>query len=149
MEPLERYDIRLAYRLNDVQTTYGDQLMPRPMVAKHRAFINMAYSTKDMWSFDITWNWQGSKRIPSTESNPEPYRLEEYAPAYSLVNLQIGKTLFQRLELYAGIENLFGFVQEDPILASEDPFGPWFDSSLIWGPVFGRKFYGGLRFRIN
>jgi len=149
MEPLERYDIRLAYRLNDVQTTYGDQLMPRPMVAKHRAFINMAYSTKDLWSFDITWSWQGAKRIPSTESNPEPYRLEAYSPAYSLVNLQIGKTLFQRLELYAGIENLFGFVQEDPILASEDPFGPWFDSSLIWGPVFGRKFYGGLRFRIN
>jgi len=57
--------------------------------------------------------------------------------------------VFQRLELYAGIENLFGFLQEDPILASEDPFGPWFDSSLIWGPVFGRKFYGGLRFRIN
>ncbi|MEA3460373.1 MAG: TonB-dependent receptor [Bacteroidota bacterium] len=149
MEPVERYDIRLAYRFNDVRTTYGDELMARPMVAKHRAFVNMAYSTKDLWSFDITWSWQGAKRIPSTESNPEPYRLDETSPAFSLVNLQLGKTVFQRLELYAGIENLFGFVQEDPILASEDPFGPWFDSSLIWGPVFGRKFYGGLRFRIN
>ena len=149
MEPLERYDIRLAYRINDVRTTYGEELLPRPMVAKHRAFINMAYSTKELWSFDITWSWQGAKRIPSTESNPEPYRLEAYSPAFSLVNLQLGKTLFQRLELYAGIENLFGFTQKDPILASEDPFGPWFDSSLIWGPIFGRKFYGGLRFRIN
>jgi len=149
MEPLERYDIRLAYRINDVRTTYGDELLPRPMVAKHRAFINMAYSTKDLWSFDLTWSWQGAKRIPSTESNPEPYRMDAYSPAFSLVNLQLGKTLFKKLELYVGIENLFGFVQEDPILASEDPFGPWFDSSLIWGPVFGRKFYGGLRFRIN
>ena len=149
MEPLERYDIRLAYRLNDVRTSYGDELLPRPMVAKHRAFVNMAYSTRDLWSFDITWNWQGAKRIPSTESNPEPYRLDDYSPAFSRVNIQLGKTVFQRLELYAGIENLSGFVQEDPILASEDPFGPWFDSSLIWGPVFGRKFYGGLRFRIN
>jgi len=149
MEPLERYDIRLAYRLNDVRTTYDGELLPRPLVAKHRAFANMAYSTEDLWSFDITWNWQGAKRIPSTESNPEPYRLQYYSPAFSLVNLQIGKTVFKKLELYAGIENLFGFVQEDPILASEDPFGPWFDSSLIWGPVFGRKFYGGLRFRIN
>jgi len=149
MEPLERYDIRLAYRINDVQTTYGEELLPRPLVARHRAFVNMAYTTKDLWSFDITWSWQGAKRIPSTNSNPEPYRLEEYSPSFSQVNLQIGKTLLKRLELYAGIENLFGFVQEDPILASEDPFGPWFDSSLIWGPVFGRKFYGGLRFRIN
>ncbi len=148
-EPLERYDIRIAYRFNDVQTTYGDKLRPRPLVAKHRAFINMAYATLKQWSVDLTWSWQGPKRIPGTQSNPAPYRLQEYSPAFSLVNLQLGKTLFERLELYAGIENLLGFVQEDPILASEDPFGPWFDSSMIWGPVYGRKFYGGLRFRIN
>ncbi|MCD4710989.1 MAG: TonB-dependent receptor, partial [Bacteroidales bacterium] len=149
MVPVKRYDVRVAYRFNDVRTTYGDELMSRPMVAKHRAFINMAYATKELWTFDITWSWQGAKRIPSTESNPEPYRVEPYSPSFSLVNLQLGKTVFERLELYAGIENLFGFVQEDPILASDDPFGPWFDSSLIWGPVYGRKFYGGLRFRIN
>jgi hypothetical protein len=149
LEPLQRYDIRLAYRLNDVRTTYGTEFLPRPLSARHRAFANMAYATKNLWSFDITWNWQGSKRIPGTESNPEPYRLEENSPSFSLVNLQIGKTLFQRLELYAGIENLFGYIQKDPILASDDPFGPYFDASLVWGPVFGRKFYGGLRFRIN
>jgi len=149
MEPLERYDIRLAYRFNDVKTTYGDEFLPRPLVARNRAFINMAYETRSLWNFDITWSWQGPQRIPSTEGNPEPYRLDDYSPAFSRVNLQLGKTLFDGLELYAGIENLFGFTQEDPILASDDPFGPWFDGSLIWGPVFGRKFYGGLRFRIN
>lgn len=149
LEPLDRYDIRLAYRLNDVRTTYGEELLPRPLVARHRAFVNMAYETMGQWSFDITWNWQGAQRLPSTESNPEPYRLDKYSPAFSLVNLQVGKTLFERLELYAGIENLFGYTQEDPILGSDDPFGPWYDASLIWGPVFGRKFYGGLRFMIN
>jgi outer membrane receptor for ferrienterochelin and colicins len=149
MEPLERVDIRLAYRFNDVQTTYDNVLMPRPLVAKHRAFINMAYTTKSLWSMDVTWSWQGKQRIPGTESNPEPYRMAALSPTFSMVNLQLGKTLFERLELYVGIENLLDYVQEDPILASEDPFGPYFDSSLIWGPVFGRKFYAGLRFRIN
>jgi outer membrane receptor for ferrienterochelin and colicins len=149
LEPLARYDIRIAYRINDVRTTYGELLLPRPLVAKHRTFINMAYTTKSLWSFDFTWSWQGAQRIPSTEGNPEPYQMDAYSPAFSLVNLQLGKTLFKRLELYAGIENLFAYTQKDPILAGDDPFGPWFDSSLIWGPVFGRKFYGGLRFRIN
>lgn len=149
MEPLERYDIRLAYRFNDVKTTYGEELLPRPLVARHRAFINMGYTTLDQWSFDLTWSWQGSKRIPETESNPEPYRLENTSPSFSLVNLQVGKALFEKLELYGGIENLFNYKQKDPILASDDPFGPYFDSSLIWGPIFGRKFYMGLRFRIN
>jgi outer membrane receptor protein involved in Fe transport len=149
LEPLERYDVRLAYRINDVKTTYGEELLPRPLIARHRAFINMAYATKNQWSFDVTWSWQGSKRIPGTESNPVPYRLEDTSPAFSLINLQVAKTLFERLELYGGIENLFDFKQDNPILASEDPFGPYFDSSLIWGPIFGRKFYAGFRFRIN
>jgi len=149
MEPLARYDIRLAYRFNDVKSTYDTELLPRPLIAKHRAFINMAYTTLKEWSFDLTWSWQGSKRIPAMESNPEPYRLDDSSPAFSLVNLQVGKSLSDRWELYAGIENLLGFKQEDPILASDDPFGPYFDSSLIWGPIFGRKFYSGLRFRIK
>ena len=72
-----------------------------------------------------------------------------YSPAFSLVNLQVGKTLFERLEIYSDVENLFDFRQKDPIVAGDDPFGPYFDSSLICGPVFGRKLYTGLRFRVN
>jgi outer membrane receptor for ferrienterochelin and colicins len=149
LEPLKRYDIRLAYRFNDVKSTYGDELLPRPLTSKNRAFINMAYETANRWTFDVTWSWQGSKRIPGTTTNPEPYRNGTASPAFSLVNMQLGKTLRERLEIYAGVENLLDFIQEDPIIASEDPFGPYFDSSLIWGPVFGRKLYAGLRFRIN
>lgn len=149
LEPVERYDIRIAYRFNDVRTTYDGDLRTRPLTPRNRAFVNMAYETAGEWTFDVTWNWQDAQRIPSTESNPEPYRLPGTSPSFSRVNLQLGKTFFGKLELYAGVENLFDFVQEDPILASGDPFGPYFDSSLIWGPVFGRKFYGGLRFRIQ
>lgn len=149
VEPMERYDIRIAYRFNDVKSTYGGELLPKPLTSRHRTFINMAYTTINEWSFDVTWSWQGSKRIPGTSSNPEPYQLLNYSPAFSLVNLQVGKTLFNRLEIYSGIENLFDFRQENPIIASDDPFGPYFDSALIWGPVFGRKLYAGLRFSIN
>ncbi|MEN8157966.1 MAG: TonB-dependent receptor, partial [Bacteroidota bacterium] len=145
LEPVERVDIRMAYRFNDVRTTYSSELRSRPLTAKNRAFINMGYETTGAWSFDVTWHWQDRKRIPGTETNPEPYRVAGYSPAFSQVNLQVGKTLFERLELYAGIENLFNYVQEDPIIASDDPFGPWFDSSLIWGPIFGRKLYAGFR----
>jgi len=148
LEPVERYDIRLAYRINDVKRTFGEELLPAPLTSRHRAFINMAFETTGRWNFDITWNWQGSKRIPGTESNPDSYMAAEVSPAFSLVNMQLGKTLMNRLELYTGIENLFGFLQEDPIIASDDPFGPYFDSSMIWGPIFGRKFYAGLRFTI-
>jgi outer membrane receptor for ferrienterochelin and colicins len=149
LEPLERYEIRIAYRFNDVKSTYGEALLQKPLTSKHLAFVNMAYETTGSWRFDVTWHWQGSKRIPGTGNNPEPFQVPDVSPAFSLVNLQVGKTLMERLEIYAGVENLFGFMQKDPILSAEDPFGPYFDASLIWGPIFGRKIYGGLRFRIS
>jgi len=149
LEPLERFDVRIAYRFNDVTTTYGDALLSKPLTPRNRAFINLAYTTLQDWSFDLTWSWQDTKRIPDTSENPEPYRLDGFSPAFSLINMQVSKRFFQRLELYAGAENLLNFRQDDPILASEDPFGPYFDSSLIWGPIFGRKIYLGMRFSIE
>ena len=39
--------------------------------------------------------------------------------------------------------------QKNPILASENPFGDYFDGTIIYAPIFGRMFYSGLRFKIN
>ncbi|HPB14106.1 MAG TPA: hypothetical protein PK172_09340, partial [Bacteroidales bacterium] len=56
---------------------------------------------------------------------------------------------FRKWNVYIGSENLTGFRQSNPIIASEDPFGEFFDSSLIWGPVHGRKLYAGFRVFFN
>ena len=66
-----------------------------------------------------------------------------------MVNGQISKTWREKFEVYVGIENALNYIQEDPIIASEDPFGDYFDSSLIWGPVFGRNIYGGIRYKLK
>jgi hypothetical protein len=49
------------------------------------------------------------------------------------------------LELYVGGENLTNFMIHDAIIAAEDPSSNFFDASLLWGPVFGRMGYVGLR----
>ncbi len=149
VEVLPRFDVRLAYRFNDVKTQYSGELRQKPLTAKHRAFINFAYETLNKWRFDFTLNRQGSKRIPDTESNPEKYQLAAESPAFYLANTQISKTWRNKFEIYLGAENLFNYKQPNPILASEAPFSNYFDSSLIWGPVFGRKIYMGLRFRLQ
>jgi hypothetical protein len=53
---------------------------------------------------------------------------------------------FKFFEIYAGVENLLDFTQENPIIAADDPFGPYFDTSFIWGPTRGREVYAGFRF---
>ncbi len=148
-ELLPRWDIRLAYRFNDVQTDYQQGRLQKPLTARHRAFFNTGYETTNNWKFDATLNWQGPKRIPATAANPEAYQLPERSPDFLLLNTQISKSWNDSFELYAGVENLLNFVQNSPILASDDPFGPYFDSSLVWGPVFGRMSYAGLRVRIQ
>ena len=60
----------------------------------------------------------------------------------------ISKRWGEAYDLYVGAENLFGFAQERPIIASDDPFGNYFDSTLVWGPIFGRNIYVGGRWRI-
>ncbi len=149
VELLEGLDVRLAYRFNDVKTTYEQGQLEKPFVARHRAFINTGYHTKDGWAFDLTLNWQGSKRLPSTASNPEPFRVAERSPDFLLVNSQISKRLKRGIDVYLGVENLFNFVQNDPILSSDQPFQKHFDSSLVWGPIFGRVTYIGLRYKIE
>ncbi|RME98337.1 MAG: TonB-dependent receptor, partial [Bacteroidetes bacterium] len=95
-ELLPRFNVRLAYRFNDVQTTYRSGQLQLPLVARHRGFLNIAYGTTNDWDFDLTLNRQGVQRIPSTQTNPEAFRLAEKAPAYWLANGQVSKTWKER-----------------------------------------------------
>ena len=64
------------------------------------------------------------------------------------MNAQITK-YFKTWSIYLGAENLTGFRQENPVLAADQPFGEYFDASLLWGPIDGRKIYLGIRFAIE
>ncbi|MBN1252057.1 MAG: TonB-dependent receptor [Bacteroidales bacterium] len=147
-ELFERFDLRLAYRWYDVKVDYNGKLLEKPLVSEHRTFFNIAYETKNKWKFDYTFNLQGSKRIPNTSSNPVEYRLDEKSPRFNTMNAQISKSWKNRFDIYLGVENLLDFTQKNPIIASNQAFSPYFDSSLIWGPIFGRSFYLGIRFKI-
>ncbi|NBC08760.1 MAG: TonB-dependent receptor [Bacteroidetes bacterium] len=148
-ELLTGFDVRLAYRFNDVRVDYREGQLRKPLIARHRAFLNTAYETENGWAFDATLNWQGPKRLPDTRSNPEGFRLEPASPSFFLLSGQVTKSWNDgQFELYVGGENLLNFRQENPILSSSDPFGPYFDASMVWGPIFGRNVYAGLRYRI-
>ncbi|MBV6653609.1 MAG: TonB-dependent receptor, partial [Mameliella sp.] len=149
-ELFTRFDVRLAYRFNDVRIDYRSETLQKPLIARHRAFLNLAYATKNGWAFDATLNWQGQQRLPNSTSNPERYQLDAESPDFFLLSGQITKSWKEGLfELYAGGENLLDFHLHDPILGSDDPFGTYFDASMVWGPIFGRNLYVGMRYKIE
>jgi outer membrane receptor protein involved in Fe transport len=148
-EVLKNFEVRLAYRWYDVKTSFTKGLLEKPLLASHRAFMNLAYQTGKIWKFDFTVQWQSKKRIPYTASNPEQYRLEEYSPDFFLLNAQITKVFRKGVEIYVGMENIANYKQESPILASDMPYSRYFDSAMVWGPIFGRTTYAGFRYRIG
>ncbi|HRO46684.1 TonB-dependent receptor [Agriterribacter sp.] len=147
-ELLKKLDLRLAYRWLDVKTDYQGALQEKPLISKHRAFINFEYKISDKWKFDYTTQWYGRKRIPYTASNPEGLRLSDYSPAFIQMMAQVTRKFGKKWEIYTGGENLTGYRQKMLILDAENPFGKYFDASLVWGPVAGRMVYAGAKFTL-
>lgn len=154
MSPFERLETRLAYRFLDVKNKLNNVWLERALSSKHRALVNLAYSTEKeedgdpQMAYDFTITWFGPKRIPSTSGNPVSLRSIEQSPSFVIMNLQITRTFFENFEVYLGIENLLDYRQENLIIDPMNPTGKYFDASLIWGPVNGRMIYSGLRYRM-
>jgi len=146
---IRRFDVRIAYRWVDVETDYLTGRKMRPLVPRDRAFINLAYKTKNNWAFDYTINRIGQQRLPNTASNPSDYQLKSFSDAYILMNTQVTKDMGSKWSAYIGVENITNYKLSNPIVSASQPFGRYFDSSMVWGPVFGRMWYAGVRYKIK
>jgi hypothetical protein len=153
--PAKRLEWKMAYRWQDVQSDYWTgtgnlSRLAKPFLNKERVLVNLAYALpNDAWKFDFTWQWNGGSRIPNAKAG-HSHELSSAlvnAPAYSTLNAQITKK-FKRVDIYLGGENLSNFTQANPLMNATDPFGRYFDATMIWGPIIGRMIYSGLRFNI-
>jgi outer membrane receptor for ferrienterochelin and colicin len=154
IELIKHLNFKSAYKYFDVQTQYTSGQLQRALQAKHRIFWNLSYETHikekgQQWKFDVTYNWLGEQRLPNTASNPEAFQLGKYAPAFTIVNAQLTRTFSSTFELYIGGENMGNFKQTNGIVQNTNPFGTYFDSSMLYGPTFGAMYYAGLRFKIK
>lgn len=145
----QNLDVKAAYKFYNVQMTTNGILQQVPYVSKDRFFMNLAYATKyDKWQADLTWVWNGAKRLPNSSDRPNEFQRDEYSPDFMLLNGQVSRG-FRWGSVYLGGENLLNFKQNDPIIDPENPFGNNFDASMVWGPVAGRVIYTGIRYKIK
>jgi outer membrane receptor for ferrienterochelin and colicin len=151
--PFERFDVRLAYKYYDVKTQYTSGKKEKPLTPKHRVFGNVSYQTQiknnSQWKFDATFNWLGEQRFASTLDSPSEYQLPEYSDTVSTLNAQITRVFSPKFEVYLGGENITNVRQSNPIVSADNPFGAYFDTTQVYGPVFGSMYYAGLRFKIK
>ena len=144
------FDLFTAFRLNNTKVTYTDgttrKLMEKPLTSRYRGLVNLSYATNfRKWVFDVTAQINGPSRIPGMNGYASQERHSETFPIYFA---QVTKNT-KRFDIYVGIENIFNYKQENPIIDYKVPFGEEFDSSIVWGPLMGRKIYCGVRLRIG
>ena len=150
-ELFDRFDVKAAYKINDVHITYNGAEKIAPLTPKNRALVNMSYATNfDKWMFDLTWNYIGESRVPSYKIDDlfGDYRSEHMSDPFYLINAQVTKK-FEDFSIYVGGENLLSYTQENPIIDAGNPTSSAFDASLIYAPVMGRMIYTGLRYKIK
>lgn len=152
--PIERGDLRFAYKYYDVQTQYRNEKLERPLTPRNRIFANAAYETletdnESQWKFDLTYNWLDSQRYPSTLGNLPANQRTERSPSLGTFNAQITRVFSNAFEVYIGGENITNVRQSNPVIAADDAFGTNFDTTLVYGPIFGSMYYAGLRYKLN
>lgn len=135
-------DVYAAFRYNDTKQTFhtpsGFVRRERPLTDRYKGLLNVqCYTNLRRWVFDATAQLNGPARIP----------LEGLSPAYMQLYAQVTHKM-GLVELYAGCENILDYRQKNPIRYAEEPFSERFNTLNVWGPLMGRKFYVGLRFRM-
>lgn len=148
VEAVDGFDIQLAYKFDDVHVNYNSGLKLAPYVPRHKFLTTLDYETPNKkWRFNVTGQLNGKSRLPSTATNPLPYQRPNESKIFFNLNSQI-TAVVKTWEFYIGAENITNFWQKDAIIANDDPFGKYFDASMIWGPLGGPRVYGGLRLTI-
>lgn len=145
-EPVKGLTVTAAYRLNDVKTTFGGELMEKPLTSKYKGLLSLSYKTPlELWQFDATLQLNGGGRMPKayTTGTGAPSWPARFS-AYEQLSMQVTRW-FRHFSVYVGGENLTNFKQRQPIIAASEPWSDAFEPTLVWGPVHGRMFYAGVR----
>ena len=156
--PFKGFDLKLAYKLNDVKVTYNppsgngsSDPIQRPLMARHRGLVTLNYETpNEKWMFNSNTQLIGKQRFAQSHGVPSEL-IEDFtgdAPAYAVLNAQVTRR-FKNLEVYLGGENLTDYRQESAIVDWERPFGEFFDAMQVWGPLVGARAYFGIRWWID
>ncbi|UOQ67503.1 TonB-dependent receptor [Hymenobacter volaticus] len=154
MELVKGLTTKAAYKYLDVKTSYEGQLLRRPMTVPHRLFFNVGYATAfDKWRADFTVQGFGQRPLaPHPNEVGHQHGADQmtlpYSPRFVLLNTQL-TCAFKRFEVYAGVENLTNYRQNNPIQNAATPFESGFDAAMVYGPTYGRLTYAGLRFQLE
>jgi hypothetical protein len=144
----KQFDVRLAFKYLEVKSELGGVIQQQVMIPKYRAFINLAYKTRNKrWEFDYTTSVYGKSRLHVVELPDHSMSTENESNVFPIINAQITH-IFRKWDFYLGGENIGNYKQKNPIIDTNNPFGTHFDATRVWAPIQGINVYIGLRYKL-
>ncbi|PKR81145.1 TonB-dependent receptor [Brumimicrobium salinarum] len=148
-EPLNRFEIKAAYKWLDVRATTGGELSAVLMVPTHRGFVNFAYESRNnRWLYDLTLSVFGAQRLPMVMRSDGTFTQDNSSEVVPMMSAQITHR-FKHFEVYLGGENILDYRLKNPIIEAENPFGERFDATRVYSSIFGVNVYAGFRFSLD
>ena len=157
--PFRGFDLFATFRYTNAKMTVeregGEQiLVERPLTSRYKGLINIQYAVR-RWVFDVTAQLNGPMRLPELDGNMvKAVENPELSPVYPMFFAQVSYKI-SNLTLYLGCENIANYMQghkghgnKPIIMEGANAYEPGFNSSMVWGPLMGRKFYIGLRLNL-
>ena len=149
--PFKGFDLFATFRYTNAKMTLEQDgkkyLVERPLTSRYKGLINIQYAVR-RWVFDVTAQLNGPMRLPELDGNIEKAMMTpELSPIYPMFFAQVSYKV-SNLTIYAGCENIANYKQMQPIVGTDAPYSPGFNSSMVWGPLTGIKGYVGIRLNI-
>lgn len=155
--PFRGFDLFATFRYTNAKMTVErdgkNYLVERPLTSRYKGLINIQYAVQ-RWVFDVTAQLNGPVRLPELKGDIEKAIANPtLSPIYPMLFAQVSYKI-SNLTLYLGCENIANYLQGTnghgnlPIVGGNTPYAEGFNSSQVWGPLMGRKFYIGLRLNI-
>lgn len=131
----------------------GDAREQQFLAPRWSGTFMLAYERKGGMILDLNGQWYGPMRLPVQPNDFRPAA----SPWHALLNMQVRQRLPRGIEIFAGCKNLLDFVPRDPIMRPFDPFdrraddagsnpqGYTFDTSYMYAPMQGRRWFAGVR----
>ena len=145
----KRFDYRLTYKLMDVEAELNQQVQQQLMVQKHRWLSNLSFkSLNKKWESNITGVLNGKMRLKMAPISNDPKTFNTTSSMYATINAQI-TYIYKKWDFYIGGENLTNYTQKNVIIDAQNPFGSYFDATMVWAPIYGITVYGGIRYKLK
>lgn len=156
--PFRGFDLFATFRYTNAKMTVErngeDILVERPLTSRYKGLINIQYAVR-RWTFDATAQLNGPMRLPELDGDMvKAVENPNLSPIYPMFFAQVSYKI-SNLTLYLGCENIANYMQgrkghgnKPIIMEGASAYDPGFNSSMVWGPLMGRKFYIGLRLNL-